>query len=161
MTARRGAFVVLAFALVWLWVGTSTLAMPWRAVIGGVGVVALAATAWRVLRRPVALGNTRRFVRRRFWIAVAFEVIAGSAAGSLLGNGGLIGYLWPTIGIIVALHFIGLWWATGDRSYLTLMATMLAVNVIALFFPAGGAAMLAICGLGSATCLAVAVSRRA
>ena len=160
MTARRGAFVVLAFALVWLWVGASALAMPWRAVAGGVGVVALATVAWRVLRRPVALGDTRQFNRGRFWIAVAFEVIAGSAAGSLLGNAGLIGYLWPAIGVIVALHFVGLWWATGDPRYLTLMATMLAVNVIALRFPPG-ATMLAISGLGSSACLALALGRRA
>jgi hypothetical protein len=157
MTARRGTIVVLGFALVWLWVGTSGLATPWRAVVGGVGLVALGAIAWRALRGPVALGRTRRFDGRRFAITVAIEVGAAVLAGQLLGRSGLIGYVWPTIGIIVGLHFVGLWWATGDRRYLTLTAVMTAVNVVALAFPAGGAAMLAVSGLGSCAALAWAV----
>lgn len=160
MTARRGTFVVLAFALVWLWIGANALAMPWRVVAGGVGGVVLGAVAWRALRRPVALGSTGRFDRRRFGITVALEVGAATLAGSLLGRFGLIGYVWPTLGVIVALHFIGLWWATGDPRYITLMWTMLAVNVIALFSPPGGAAMLAISGIGSSAALALAVGRR-
>ena len=40
MTARTGAFVVLGSAFVWLWVGVSGLVMPWRAIAGGIGVVA-------------------------------------------------------------------------------------------------------------------------
>ena len=116
--------------------------------------------AVHVFRHPVFAGGTRRFHRGRFGIAVAFEVVAANFAAILLGRAGLIGYIWPAIGIVVALHFIGLWWASGDGHFITLTLTMLAVNVVALFFPGGGAAMLAVCGLGSAACRATALLRR-
>lgn len=160
MTSRIGAFVVLGFAAVWLWVGTKELAMPLGAAVLVVGAIALLAAVWHVLRQPTLVGRPRRFVRRRFWITVALEVVGANLVGWVLGRAGLIGYLWPGIGIVVALHFIGLWWATGDGRYLALTAGMLAVNVIALFFAPGSAAMLAVCGLGSATALTAAMVRR-
>ncbi len=159
MTARMGAFVVLGFAFVWLWLGASAQPMPWAAVIGVIGAVALIAIGWRVLRQPASAWRGRRFYRSRFAIAVAFEVIAANLAGWLLGRAGLIGYIWPALGIVVALHFIGLWWASGDRRFITLTVVMAAVNVVALFFAPGGAAMLAVSGLGSSAALATMMVR--
>jgi hypothetical protein len=159
MTARTSGYVVLIFAAVWLWIGASALPMPWNAVAGAIGGVTLLAIAWHVLRRPASAGSTRRFDRRKFWIAVAFEVVAANVVALRLGQLGLIGYLWPAFGIIVALHFIGLWWASHDLRFIALTLAMLAVNVVALFFEPGGAAMLALSGLGSSAALAAAMVR--
>ena len=150
--------MVLVFAAVWLWIGASALPMPWSAIAGAVGALGLAAIGWRVLRGWYPTGG-RRFDRTRFRITVALEIAAGLFAGWALGRLGLTAYAWPVIGIIVALHFIGLWWATHDPRFLALTLAMLAVNVVALFFPPG-AAMLAISGLGSSAALMAAMVRR-
>jgi len=160
MSARGGALVALGFAFVWLWVGAGALAMPWRAAALVVGVAILGAVGWRVLTRPVALGNVGRFHRGRFAIAVAFEVGAALVIGQWLESARLVAYLWPALGVIVALHFIGLWWASGDRRYLTLTTLMLAANVMAIVIGPDSTAMLAVAGFGSAAALAHAVSRR-
>lgn len=160
MTARGGGFVVLAFATWWLWVGASGLPMPWRAVAFTLGGVLLLAVAWHVMRSPTAVGGSSRFDRRKFWITVAIEIAALNVAAWLLGRFGLLGYLFPTIGGVVALHFIGLWWASRDPRFITLTFTMLAVNVAACFFAPGSAAMLAVSGLGSSAALAAAMVRR-
>jgi hypothetical protein len=160
MTARGGSFVVFAFATWWLWVGASGLPMPWRAVAFAVGGALLLAVAWHVLRNLAAVGGSSRFDRRKFWITVAIEIAALNAAAWLLGLFDLLGYLFPAIGSVVALHFIGLWWASRDVRFITLTWTMLAVNVIACFFAPGRAAMLAISGLGSSAALSLAMVRR-
>ncbi len=160
MTARSSVFVGLGFAAVWLWIGAGAQPMPWAAIIGAIGALVLIAVAWHVLRRPASTGRTQRFDRGRYRIAVAIEVVALVLAGWLLGRFGLIGYVWPVIGVIVALHFIGLWWPSHDRRFITLTIAMGAVNVVALFFPPGGAAMLGISGLGSSAMLAMAMVRR-
>ena len=160
MTARGGAFVVLGFACVWLWVGATALPMPWRAVVGAFGCAVLLAVAWHVLHRPASADGARRFHRSKFLIAVAFEIVAANIGAWLLGRAGLMGYMWPMLGIVVALHFIGLWWASLDPRFITLTVTMLTVNVAACFFAPGGVAMLAITGLGSAAVLAAAMVRR-
>ena len=158
MTPRGGAIVVLLFAAVWLWLGATALPMPWRAIVGAFGGVVLLAVAWRVLRHPVRGG--RRWHRSKFLAAVAFEVVAANIGAWLLGRMGLMGYLWPMLGIVVALHFIGLWWASLDPRFISLTIAMLAVNIVACFFAPGGAAMLAMTGLGSAAVLAAAMVRR-
>ena len=160
MTARAGGFVVIAFAGVWLWIGASALPMPWAVIAGVIGIATLLAVAGHVLRSPAPIGSGGRFDRGKFYLAVAFEVVAANVVGWLLGRMGLIGYIWPALGIIVALHFIGLWWASNDPRYLTLMIVMLTVNVVACFFRMGSAAMLATSGLGSSAALASAMVRR-
>lgn len=157
MTARMGSYVVLLFAAVWLWIGASALPMPWAVVAGAVGILVLLAAGWSVLRRPVPVGGGRRFDRRKFAVAVVFEIVAANIVAFVLGKYGLIGYIWPALGVVVALHFIGLWWASGDRRFITLTIGMLAVNVVAMAFGPNGAAMLAIAGLGSSAALALAM----
>lgn len=157
MTARIGAFVVVGFAAVWLWIGARALPGPWPVIVGVIGVAVLLGVAWHILRRPAWVGRPRRFDRGRFAVAVAFEVIAANLAAGYLGRTGQIGYLWPALGIVVALHFIGLWWATEDRRYIALTGTMLAANVAALSFAAGSSGMSAMTGLGSSMALTVAL----
>ena len=157
MTPRIGAIVVLLFAVVWLWLGATALPLPWRAIAGIVGGATILAAAWRVLRYPVRGGA--RWHGSKFAVAVAFEIVAANVGAWFLVKNGLTGYMWPMLGIVVALHFIGLWWASLDRRFLSLTAAMLAVNVVACFFPPGGTAMLAVTGLGSATVLAGAMVR--
>ncbi len=160
MSPRGGSLVALAFAFVWLWVGAGALAMPWKAVALVVGATVLGFVGWRVLARPITLGNVGRFHGRRFALAVIFEFAAAGVVGNWLVQNKLEAYLWPALGVIVALHFIGLWWASGDTKYLTLTALMLAANVVAILTGPGGPAMLAICGFGSSAALAHAVGRR-
>jgi hypothetical protein len=159
MTPLTGILVVLVFSGVWLWIGASALPVPWAAGVGAIGVVGLLAAARHAWRNPAPLGGGRRFDRRKFAAAVAFEIVAANIVAWQLGRVRLLGYIWPSLGIVVALHFIGLWWASGDLRYIRLMIEMLLVNVVACFFAPGSAAMFAVCGLGSATALALALVR--
>lgn len=154
MTPFTGRAIGLGFAALWLLVGASALPQPWRYAVGGLGLIVIAALtvrAWRLVEP-----RTGRFSMRRFGIAVALEFAALALAQALLNRSGQTGYLIPVVGIIVGLHFIGLWWAGGGAQYLWLAGAMTAIDAAALLLPPGSAAMLAFAGLGSATALAVA-----
>lgn len=157
MTPRTGGIVVLVFAGVWLWIGASALPVPWRWIAAAVGIVSLLATGWRVLRQRRPLGSGRGFDRRWFWLAVAFEVVAANIAAWWLGRAGMLDRIWPVLGIIVGLHFIGLYYASRDRRFITLTVAMVAINAVALLLTPGGA-MLPVAGLGSAAALMWAAS---
>lgn len=154
MTPFTGRAIGLAFAALWLLLGAAALPLPWRyaAAAGGLaGLVVLAVRAWR-LDEP----RTGLFRMARFRLAVALEFGAIAVANWQLNRAGVGGYLIPVVGIIVGVHFVGLWWAGGGTVYLWLAGAMTAVDAFALLLPPGGAAMQGVAGFGSAAALAVA-----
>lgn len=153
MTPFTGRAIGLAFAGLWLFLGVMALPVPWRygvAALGAIVILALAIRAWRMDERRTGL-----FRMGRYRISVVAEFAAIALAGYLLSNAGLGGYVIPVAGIIVGLHFIGLWWAGGGPQYLRLAGIMTAIDAAALLLPPGSHAMQAVAGLGSAATLAV------
>ena len=152
MTPFTGRAIGLGFAALWLLLGAAALPGPWRYGVTAVGlaaIVLLAVRAWRMVEPRTGL-----FVMRRYRIAVAAEFAAIALATVLLARWELSAYLIPVVGIIVGVHFIGLWWAGGGMQYVKLAAAMVAVDAAALLLPPNGQAMQAVAGLGSAAALA-------
>lgn len=104
------------------------------------------------------------FRRSAYRVAVVLEIVALVAAGYLLPRSGLAAYLVPVIGIIVGLHFIGLWRASGNRIFLLIAGAMCAVSAVAMALPAAPAGFLNARALfasyGNALVLWVGAARR-
>lgn len=154
MSLRIGSLIGLFFALVWLNVGLQVMAGPWRIALGIAGVVAIVWAAVHAWRRPLDAG---RFARKWYLIAVAGELAAMALVGALFDFHDAPSIMWAIIGIIVGLHFIGLWRAVDDRRFLWLAAGMTAVNAVALVLTPG-AAMQTLTGFGSSAALILAVA---
>lgn len=154
MTPFTGRAIGLAFATLWLLLGAAALPDIWRYATGAGGLLALAALAVRAWYLPDR--RTGQFDMRRYRISVVLEFAAIAMAGYLLHLGGWDGYALPAVGIIVGLHFIGLWWAGGGAQYGRLAGGMTAIDTAALLLPPGSHAMQAVAGLGSAAALALA-----
>lgn len=153
MSAFTGRAIGLSFAVLWLILGAAALSAPWRFLIGAVGLTAIGLLLWRARRMNEA--RTGLFRMSRYRIAVIGEFAAIAVAQITLRRFGLYGYLLPAVGILVGLHFVGLWWAGGGERYLGLAATMTIIDAAALFLlPPGSAAMQATAGLGWAAALA-------
>jgi len=120
MTALRSrpipATIGLFFGGVWGLFGAQALPQDWRvAGIAGAGSL---------------------FRRRTYYVAVAFEVAAIVAANLLLPRLGLQAYALQALGVIIGLHFIGLWKASGMARFLGIAAAMTAVSLAACMLPA-------------------------
>jgi ABC-type iron transport system FetAB permease component len=152
-----GYLIGLAFAFYWLNVGTAAVGGTAGSIIFVFGGLVLLAALWRVganRDRPTSSG---RFVWGWYVAAVIAEIIALNVVVLTLSKSYRVAYQAPVIGTIVGLHFIGLWLATRMPRFLSLSATMTALNLVALALPATHApAVLA--GLGSASLLAVTVA---
>ena len=151
---RLPALIPLGFALWWLWQGIAALPPGWRTGIGIAGVVAIAAIAAHVLTRPPRPGDVRFRFGWRFAVAVAAEVAGLVIALNLLQANGRLDLLLPAIGIVIGLHFVGIWWSNPQPRYLWLAGAMTGLNVAALFV----ADPRPLSGLGSAFMLGVAVA---
>ena len=152
MTAFTGRAIGLGFAILWLLLGASALPPAWGYATGAIGLAAIAALAWHAWRMHEP--RTGRFRMDRYWIAVVAEVAAIALAQLVLTRSGLVGYLLPVVGVLVGLHFLGLWWAGGGERYWRLAGVMTALDAAALLLPPGSRAMQAAAGLGSAAALA-------
>ncbi|HET7576997.1 MAG TPA: hypothetical protein VFK19_10610 [Sphingomicrobium sp.] len=147
----------LAFGLFWLFVGSNAVHGPAATVIAVAGCLIFALAAlWIVLRRRRTRG--RRFAAGYYLAAVGAEVVAIVAAQNWLAAHGQKQLLFPVVGIIVGLHFIGLWLATGDRVFAWLTSAMVAINLAALLLPLNPDARRMVSGFGSSAALLVAVA---
>jgi hypothetical protein len=149
-----GPLIGLFFGLLWLLVGASaTGAATIPIIVAGVFVFALA--AWRVVRRG---GRRGRFHRGYYAAAVVLEVAAIMAAQAWLAAHGRDHLLFPVVGVIVGLHFIGLWLASSDRRFLWLTGGLVVINGAALLLPLSHAGRVMLSGFGSAAALLAAAS---
>jgi hypothetical protein len=102
--------------------------LPTQAV-GWLITLALTAALW--WRREAAGPGPGLFRRRGYLIAVTLEVVAIYAASTLLTRYGLKTYVIQAVGVIVGLHFIGLWQAR----FLWIAGGMCAVSALAACLP--------------------------
>lgn len=127
----------LVFGGLWSLLGAGGLPrglqLPFE-VLGVLVTVALIAALWS--RRAQAGPGAALFRRRGYLIAVVLEVVAIYAASTLLARNGLQSYAIQAVGVIVGLHFIGLWQATRRSSFLWISACMCGVSAFAACLPA-------------------------
>lgn len=157
MISIISGLIGLAFGLFWLFVGANAVHGRVGTVIAAAGCVIFALAALRIIirrRRP----RGTRFIGGYYLAAVGAEVVAIVAAQNWLAAHGQKQLLFPVIGIIVGLHFIGLWLATGDRVFAWLTSVMVAINLAALLLPLSPDARRMVSGFGSSAALLVAVA---
>lgn len=153
----------LVFGGLWSLLGASGLPrglqLPAEA-LGGLITVALIAWVWS--RRGPSGSGAGMFRRRGYIIAVVLEIVAIWVATTLLARNGLQSYVIVAVGVIVGLHFIGLWQATRRVSLLWIAAGMCVVSAVAAFLPnvAGGfGPRLLVAGFGNALVLWIGAAR--
>jgi hypothetical protein len=149
-----GGLIGLAFGWLWLLIG-STAAGEARVPILVAGSVVFATAAWRLVRqgRP----GRGRFRLRYYIAAVIAEVAAIAFAQSWLTTHHREDLLFPVVGIIVGLHFIGLWLAWRRDQFLWLTGAMVAINLAALAAPLTQDGQTMLSGFGSSVSLFVAL----
>jgi hypothetical protein len=149
------ALIGLFFGFLWLLIGISGLHRSMALAVLAGGVLIFAIAAWRAVRR----GTCRnRFDRRYYVVAVVAEIAAIAAAQYWLSVHGRNDLLFPIVGVIVGLHFIGLWLAATDRRYLWLAGALVAINLAGLLPPLSQGGRAIVSGFGSSLALLVTAS---
>ena len=150
------ATIGLFFGGLWCWLGALGLPSAWQMPAGVAGIAVsllLIVRLWRM--KTLAGTGNMLFARGAYILAVAFE-IAAIVIFNLAPRYGWQGQLLPAVGIIVGLHFIGLWRATMMKRFLWIAAGMVAVSAVSTFLPHtwnGFDPRDAACGFGNALVL--------
>jgi hypothetical protein len=152
-----GALIGLLFGLLWLLVGSSAVGGTAGTAIACIGILLFMLAAARVIRRP-GMQRAQPFKGAYYIVAVAAEVIAIAIAHSWLQSLGRQSVFLPVVGIIVGLHFIGLWLASGHRMFVWLSGAMVAINLGAALVPMPQRGRQMVSGFGSSAALLVAAS---
>lgn len=130
------ALIGLVFGGLWGLIAAMSLPEAGRAV-GTLAVTAL--TGFLVImvwRRPVAsTGSGPLFGRALYLIAVSAELVASYAASVLTPRLGVQPYFVQAVGMIVGLHFLGLWAASRMIRYVWIAGGMCFISVAAMFLP--------------------------
>jgi hypothetical protein len=130
-----GSAIGIAFGCWWGVAGSKGLPPHWQQ-IGSTLSIAISVALLIALFFPRPRPATMIFRGHVYGIAVLFEVLALMGANALLNRFHLLGFLLPAVGLIVGLHFIGLWRATDRTVFLAITAGMCAISIIAVFIPA-------------------------
>ena len=125
----------LFFGGIWGVFGAQALPLAWRAA-GIAGAVLVTAALIALLWRAGSGAGRGLFRRRTYYVAVGFEVAAIVAANLLMPRLGLTGYALQVLGVIIGLHFIGLWKASDMARFLGIAAAMVLVSLAACALPA-------------------------
>jgi hypothetical protein len=135
-----GGSIGLFFGGLWCLIGALALPPAGQIPAAMTGFAISAVLIIRLWRAPaIASAGAIMFGRKAYMIAVALEVVAIVMAANLLPHYGLAAYFIPVLGIIVGLHFIGLWVATrmsrAATPLLWIAGGMVAVSALSAFLP--------------------------
>lgn len=131
------ATIGMLFGGLWAFIAAMALPPGWRVsttIIAAAATIILIARLWWT-REPASNSSEQLFKRKAYQTAVIAEVLAIYAASALLSKYGLQGYFIQVVGIIVGLHFIGLWFATRSSRFLGIAAGMTILSAIAILLP--------------------------
>ena len=151
-----GALIAAIFGGVWALAGSAGLAGRSRGTIMALCAAIAAMLIVFVLTRPptAAAGFFKPTI---YGWSVAGEVIAIVLAVVLLRIRRRADFILPSVGLIVGLHFIGMWKAIGLVLFLAVAVAMSAVSLVAFFLPGrnakGFSARQAVAGFGCAIVL--------
>jgi hypothetical protein len=125
------------FGGLWAYIGVLALPPAWHlpaTVAVVIATLLLIVLLWTT--GGSAREGERLFTKRPYQFAVVAEVISIYLASLLLSRIGLQAYFIQVVGIIVGLHFIGLWAATRSPRFIYIAVGMCIVSTLAIFFPA-------------------------
>lgn len=146
----------LFFGGVWGVFGAQALPPEWHAV--GIAAAVLVTAVLIALLWRAGSGEGRGLFRRRtYYLAVVFEVAAVVAANMLMPRLGLTAYALQILGVIIGLHFIGLWKASAMARFLGIAAAMTILSLAACALPAPLRDM--VTGFGNALVLWIGAAR--
>ena len=131
-----GPVVGVAFGCAWGVAGATALPPPSQTWAIGCSI-AISAVLIVAFALPHKQRHSSTFRGHIYGIAVAFEVAAIFGTIWLLRQLALSRFLFPAIGFIVGLHFLGLWKATDLRVFLWTALAMCLVCGVAAFLPGG------------------------
>lgn len=141
VTTRRSkpiaATIGTFFGGLWAYVAAMESAPGWQtplALLTAVATLLLITRLWW-MQPPECMANERLFGRRPYLVAVVLEIAAIYVASILLPRLGLQAFFLQAVGIIVGLHFLGLWSATGSRRFIGIAVVMCAVSGVAILLP--------------------------
>jgi hypothetical protein len=146
------------FGCIWAMLGVLAFAAGWRLEVGGtLALVGAALIAWgsRGQKRAGSRADAM-FRRQAYVVAVILEVAAIVAASAVLPRLGLKPYLMNAVGVIVGLHFLGLWKASGATRFVWIAAAMVTASLASILLPQQSAvanASAALLGIGNAMVL--------
>ena len=122
-----------------LWGVNAALSLPsgWRLPILLVVAIITILLISNLSRKNSLAGeaNKNLFGRNYYLLAVGLELLAIYVASVLFPRFGLQQYLVEVVGVIVGLHFIGLWKATKSNVFLKIAAGMCMVSILGAAFP--------------------------
>jgi hypothetical protein len=149
---KTGAIIGLAFGLLWWLVGAGAMEGPTGTVLQILGIVLFVFIGIWIVKR-----KTRSESARPRWayyvVAVIAEIAAITLAQAWLTVRGMGQLILPVVGVIVGLHFTGLWLAFARRRFLILAGAMTSVNLFVVFLPLAPGTRLMISGFGSSLSL--------
>jgi hypothetical protein len=151
------ATIGLFFGGLWCWLGALGLPPAWQTPAGIAGIAISLLFIVRLWRMKTLAGTgTVLFGRRAYLVAVAFEIAAIVVFTNLAPKYGWQDQFISVVGIIVGLHFIGLWRATMMTRFLWIAVGMVTVSLVSAFLPHswnGFDPRDAACGFGNALVL--------
>jgi hypothetical protein len=151
---KTGSLIGLVFGLLWWWVGVGAVSGSAGTILQILGIFIFAATGMWIVRRQAT--PPRQKPRWNYYVvAVIAEVVVIMFSQRWLTARGLGHLLLPTVGLIVGLHFTGLWYAFSRRRFLILSVVMSAVNLLALLLPLTSGERLLLSGFGSSASLLI------
>ena len=126
------------FGGLWALLAATALPPAWHIPAASLAIVATALLIVMLWRsdQPAAGPAGRLFGRQAYQSAVVAELLAIYAASAVLPRLGWQGYFIEAVGIIVGLHFIGLWAATRAPRFLGIAAGMCTISAAAIPLPA-------------------------
>lgn len=122
------------FGGLWGVVGALALAPAWRLPAGVVAATVTAVLLWR-LWSGAASASGPLFRRAAYRWAVVFELVAIYAASAVLPRLGGQKFFIQVVGLIVGLHFIGLYVATRAPRFRFICVAMCLVSAGAMLLP--------------------------
>ncbi|MDE2150357.1 MAG: hypothetical protein KGJ55_11145 [Gammaproteobacteria bacterium] len=144
-----GSIIGVAFGCAWGIAGGVSLPSPWR-VATIIGSLLISACLVILIGRFEGTA-TGHFDGATNGTAVAGEVVAIVIAAIALNRTRHSSLIPPAVAAIVGLHFLGLWRATGNFSFVWLAGALCAVGFLAGILPRS--ARLSVTGIGSAVAL--------
>lgn len=124
------------FGGLWACAGSMALAGSWRVGMLVTSVLVCAVLLVRLMRDSArGVDQGRMFRRAPYLVAVLLEVSAIAVALAVLPRYGYGIYLLQVIGVIVGLHFLGLWQASHSRRMVAVAAAMCTVSTLSLLLP--------------------------
>lgn len=124
------------FGIFWALLAASALPRPYDRIgcaLAAITAIIFLGRLWRY--EPLADAARPAFRMSIYLVAVTAELLSMYAAALLLPGFGAGQQVYPAIGCIVGLHFIGLWLATQSQRFLYITAGMCFVSLFSMIMP--------------------------